>query len=163
MKSLRGLVIVFRGEPVTENLIAAIGTAIKTHCSIPINGNVEVTVLDEAGIFACIANRYVPVVAKKIPANQGTCDTAEDNAIIYIAGLMKDVIGTPMFIPTLSKMIADALLTKSKPSSKKLLNALSILDMEYLQVSSGVLEETGFTEDLIKRIKKVYRLHTGNE
>lgn len=165
MKTLQGLVIVLKGEPITEESLKAIGYAIASTCSLTTDDDIDVTVLNAEQICNSIAGKYFhnPQAAVEIPLNGGTCKTPEDNALIYIAGLMKNVIGTPKFVPTLSLRIADALQRKSKPDAKKLLNALKILDNDYLQVSTSILEETGLTTDKIKRIRKLYHLYTDNE
>ena len=165
MKTLQGLVIVLKGEPITEESLKAIGYTIASTCRLTTDDDIDVTVLNAEQICNSIAGKYFhnPQAAVEIPLKGGTCKTPEDNALIYIAGLMKNVIRTPKFAPTLSIKIADALQSESKPGSKKLINALNILDKDYLAISPSILEETGFTANEIKRIRKVYHLYTDNE
>ena len=88
--------------------------------------------------------------------------TPEDEAIVYIGTIFKDVLARPynstVFIHKLMEKIMNAAENPELESSKRLINALFILSQEKLNVSATILKKYNMSKEKIGTIKRVYDL-----
>lgn len=154
-KNLKALIVMYEGDAASSRLVAAIGTAINSGC----NGkNVSVYSYDEKDIANAIIKFATP---EEEPKSNHSEYNPEENAVIYIGTLFKNVLGqsykTETFVSALAQKISEARYA-SDEDSKAFMHALWVLSQEDLHISQALLRKYRMNESKILIIKRIYNI-----
>lgn len=154
-KNLKALIVMYEGDAASSRLVAAIGTAINSEC----NGkNVSVYSYDEKDIANAIIKFATP---EEEPKSNHSEYNPEENAVIYIGTLFKNVLGqsykTETFVSALTQKISEARYA-SDEDSKAFMHALWVLSQEDLHISQALLRKYRMNESKILIIKRIYNI-----
>lgn len=150
--------MVFTGEEPDQRMLANIAANIAANC-----------MTDTVDHFVLGTDDIVKAIASTIPFNDvdalkeaHPCLTAEDNAAVFIGGLMKKELGkdyTPRFF--MSALVGRINNAKKHPNNqlnREFMNALFILSQPDLNLSKTILAERNLDEDKIAIIRDTYNL-----
>lgn len=160
MSEQRFLIIKFKGEEVSENLIRIMSSTIKNRCNV--QEKVEVLTLDEDDI----ANIVISTTLKKMltphcPTLEESELTPADKAVIYVGTVLNPYLGsnykTENFVAKLAEKITEVK-NRDDSEAREFMNAIFILSQEDLKISKSILKKYKLDENKIRIIKRLYNL-----
>ena len=167
MKKRRIIALVFNGEEPNLIVLASLSKVLETACLV--EGNVEGYTYDEKDVVNLIAKSLNTKVFKNLPReeSQYRCETPEDNAAVFIGGLMKKELGKDYqkthFVANLIDRIRKAKKHPTNELNKEFWKALCILSGDELNISKTILEEYNLDLEKLSIISDTFRFMTKYE
>lgn len=167
MKKRRIIALVFNGEEPDLIVLARLSKVLETGCQV--EGSVEGYTYDEKDVMNLIAKSLNTTAFKNLPheESQYACKTPEDNAAVFIGGLMrkelvKDYQKT-YFVASLIDRIRKAKKHPAEELNKEFWKALRILSGDELNISKTILEEYNLDLEKLSIIRDTFRFITKYE
>lgn len=167
MKKRRIIALVFNGEEPNVIVLASLSKVLETACQV--EGNVEGYTYDEKDVMNLIAKSLNAINFKDLPPEERryACKTPEDNAVVFIGGLMKKELGKDYqkmhFVASLIDRIRKAKKHPADDLNKEFWKALRILSGDELNVSKTILEEYNLDLERLSIIRDTFRFMTKYE
>lgn len=160
----RAMLFIFVGEEPPVELVRDIAGMIAGCCNT--TGTIDHFEYDSEDIAKAILTAPLAsdVIGGLRVQQQMKEHTPEEEAVIYVGTVMKDVLGvkfTPEdFVAALTKKISECRNSHTE-EAKRFMNSLFILSQEGLVISQSILKKYKLNEKKILIIKRVYNLVNG--